>query len=99
MRPIQLPMLSAPRRISFAARPASFWKAVIGSLERAGGFGCTDEFRAGIATATDDGGGAGRVEAVTGGELERPISSMVGRARSVESVVAVVARPIKSRGG
>ena len=77
MRLIQLPMFSASRRISVVARPAFFWKAVIGSAERTGGVGGVAEFRDGTAVvARAD--CAGRTEVVAETRLERLTSSMGG---------------------
>lgn len=99
VRPIQLPMFSASRRMSFAARPASFWKAVIGSAGRSGGFGgCADDgFRFGMMATVDDGVGVGRAGTVAGDGLERPISSMRCRAWS-EASLAVAVRLTSSIG-
>lgn len=76
VRPAQLAKLSVSRRISLAARPAFFWKAVMGSVERVGGCegGATELWR-GAAVVV---GGADRAGAVIGTGLERLTNSIGG---------------------
>ncbi|HUM91334.1 MAG TPA: hypothetical protein PLM32_08140 [Candidatus Competibacter sp.] len=96
--PTQLPTFCASRRISLAARPASFRKSVMGSVERTGGLGGDAvglRDGAAVATAGDD---VDRVGVVDGEGLLRLTSMIGGGARSGVAVLGLV-RLTNSMGG